>query len=823
MTDIPLTPHDHIQKIVCETKELKSLNEADTRHQVIDRILHDVFSWPRSSTKCEEYIAPGYADYVLFGSRERRVIIVEAKKEGAYFNLPKGFTDGELKKYIPVKTLLTDDVIKAAINQVRTYCVDKGCEYAAITNGRQWIFFRTFSKNKDWTRQQAFVVDGLDYFDQSFTEASNFFSYSAITSSASLPDLFGEGIADHRPRYFPKEKITSYNHEVSANRLAPVMRPLIMRYFRKINVEDTEFMDRCYVNSREYKKSEENVKQLIHDSLSPYFREYNVKEFFADSEGGDLGRRIASSARERKTKDVVVLFGGKGCGKSTFVNRLLFHKPPESLKHFTQIAVVDLLECLEIKSKIESETWAQLTAALDSQGILNSNREDLLDLFDDRFTIAKKQSLSGLDPEGENYNIKLNELVEDWKNDKEYCCVSLSNYWKKNRKGLVVVIDNTDQFDPSNQDFCFTLAHDISTRLDCLVVISMREERFHVSRIHGTLDAFQNSGFHLSSPNPETLFIKRLIYLLRILYDGPRAKRVASELSDEQIEHVKIITKIFLREFRREGSHLAKFVKACAHGNMRLALELFREFALSGYTRVDEMVDEPGWTLQVHQVLRPMMIPYRLFYSEEASSIPNLFQVRSEINGSHFTGIRLLGIISSGMDTLNPDYVPLSHIRAYFADTFNMLDDAEKSLDVYLKGGVIESNNRVDKYSDGIDSLRITPFGLYLLNELPHNFSYMDLVCLECGVHDQGVADSLAELGNRDRDLFLSFENLKRIHARIEKVKFFLDYLESEENIEREVYGLETSDVKIMPMLRSKYEKDEAKVLKSAEKNYSNK
>ena len=94
---------------------------------------------------------------------------------------------------------------------------------------------------------------------------------------------------------------------------------------------------------------------------------------------------------------------------------------------------------------------------------------------------------------------------------------------------------------------------------------------------------------------------------------------------------------------------------------------------------------------------------------------------------------------------------------------------------------------------------------------------------MECGVHDQGVADSLAKLGNKDRDQFLSFENLKRIHTRVEKVRFFLDYLEREENIEREVYGLETSDVKIMPKLRSKYKKDESKVLKSAKKNYSDK
>ena len=349
-----------------------------------------------------------------------------------------------------------------------------------------------------------------------------------------------------------------------------------------------------------------------------------------------------------------------------------------------------------------------------------------------------------------------------------------------------------------------------------------RHQIIDVSRIHGTLDAYQNSGFHLTSPKPEVLFQKRLIYLLRILYDGERAKRIA-ELSDEGIEHVKTIAKIFLREFRNPNSHLAKFVKACAHGNMRLALELFREFSLSGYTRVDEMIEEPRWTLQVHQVLRPMMIPYRLFYDERESSIPNVFQVRSEINGSHFTGLRILRMLSTGMDATNPDYVPLSHLRAYFADTFNMLDDAQKTMDKLLKAGVIESDNRIDNYDDSIGSLKITPYGMYLLNELPHNFSYLDLVCLDCGVHDKGVADSLADLGNKDRDLFLESKKLERINVRIEKVRYFLDYLAREENIERDICGLDSQDAKIMPDLRAQYAEDEKRVLKSANRNYKDK
>ena len=51
---------------------------------------------------------------------------------------------------------------------------------------------------------------------------------------------------------------------------------------------------------------------------------------------------------------------------------------------------------------------------------------------------------------------------------------------------------------------------------------------------------------------------------------------------------------------------------------------MFREFLTSGYTRVDEMIRTRGWKLQIHQVIRPMMAPFRFFYDENLSQMPNI-------------------------------------------------------------------------------------------------------------------------------------------------------------------------------------------------------
>ena len=71
------------------------------------------------------------------------------------------------------------------------------------------------------------------------------------------------------------------------------------------------------------------------------------------------------------------------------------------------------------------------------------------------------------------------------------------------------------------------------------------------------------------------------------------------------------------------------------------------------------MINAQGniWKLKTHQVLKPVMIPYRYFYDENHSNIPNIFQIRSKRNGSHFTGLRILNRLAEGVDPTSHFYV----------------------------------------------------------------------------------------------------------------------------------------------------------------------
>ncbi|WP_139375591.1 hypothetical protein [Serratia marcescens] len=255
----------------------RDINEAETRHKIIDFILHDFLAWPKNRVAVEEYINPGYADYILKKTNGDDLLFIEAKKIGVYFEIPISYNKDETSCYIPIRNLLTDKNINNAMLQVRRYCFDTGCEYACITNGIEWIFFKTFEKGRRWESLQAYVIRSLDYFEKEYTKAFNNLSFISITERSTLPVLLSSEFPKDRSVYFPKEKITSYSHTITANRLAIKLRPIINRYFGVIKDDDTDFMERCYVSQREYQGTSDGMRVLIQDSLTPYFESYGVQ------------------------------------------------------------------------------------------------------------------------------------------------------------------------------------------------------------------------------------------------------------------------------------------------------------------------------------------------------------------------------------------------------------------------------------------------------------------------------------------------------------------------------------------------------------------
>jgi hypothetical protein len=774
----------------------RAFSEADTRHQIIDRLLHEVLCWPHDCVKCEEKVHLGYIDYILRDKADRAVLLVEAKKETKHFVLPSKLTKTSALRIVRLRTLATDSSIAAAVHQAAQYCPEIGCQYACVTNGHEFIIFRSFIPGKHYLDADALVIPSLAFFSDHYTRAYNLLGFDGITSDRSLQRELGSHKLLGRELQYPKSGITHYDATVQQNLHARYLDPIARRYFGEIAPTDKRMMERCYVFARGTRQLAEGLKSRLSDGLTDYFKADGAQEISDVRTGGKLGERIARSLKNQSAGEILILYGGKGAGKSTFLRRLLYHDPPAYFVMHGFPIIVDCLRAPQDKNELTKYLWGQITTALDQNELLAAPIEELLRLFEDRFSVAQKQELAGYEPASGDYLRERNRLVGCWKEDKAYSAKRLSDYWRENGKRVVVAFDNTDQLPPVLQDHCFLVAQSIARDLACIGLISMREERYCRARTVGVLDAYHNAGYHLAAPELEGVFVKRIHLVIADLEASGRKKALEILPEDAPFDDLKKFFVVCLKQFRTDENALKRFLEECSRDNTRLALTFFAQFIASGYTHVEEMVANPFWTVINHQVIKPMMIPQRFNYDENKSLIPNIYQCRTPSHGSHFTALRILHMLRRGIST-SPEQGGFSRVDALvdeFDSKFGLRQDSESALDMMLRYGLIEANNRLDCYSvekagsEGkefiyADEVRITAFGVYMVDYLSSTFTYLDLVCLDCGLADEALYHEFCRAAARERAM--GSDKRSRLESRLKRAAAFVKYLKVEPSVAR--------------------------------------
>lgn len=795
-----------------------NLNESDTRFKIIDTILTDVLKWPKNVISTERYIDGNRADYVLKNNNEKPLLILESKKNEAYFELPSSFNNGNNFEKIQVEKLITDKEIKKAVYQVKEYAEDLFCNFAVVCNGPCWIIFRINSNIKPWKKLFAYVIKDIKYFIEDYTSAINLLGYTSIVKNDSLNSNIGVSKKAYYELFYPKNNVTAYDTPVDNNKYAGALRTISNKYLGPIPEDDNDFMDKCYVSNKgKYDALQKNVQGLLYDSLTPYFKNLGFRDFTDDKNAGAFGLRISELVRKQKLNNVLILFGGRGAGKSTFIKRFLYQKLPRDIKSHSHVTLVGLLSSSQTKEELSKEIWEQVLFKIDSEKIKSGSKEAILSLFDTEYDIYKKQILQGLDETSEKFQDLTRQFLIEHINNTKLFCEKLSLRWKSKNKALVIFIDNVDQLTPELQDVCFLTAIEISEKLACLVIVSMREERYYEASSRGVLDAFQSPGFHLSSPVIPTVLVKRIDYILDILYYTVDVELEFGIKTDNELSTLVSFLKICKNQLLKDKSPLSFFLRHGTHGDVRQALEFFKGFLTSGYTNINEMAPHPDWNFQVHQVVKPMMIPERFFYDERKSRIPNLYQLRNDTESSHFTGLRILHILHNLMgDTGSNGFIDARYLTYQFEIKYDAKVDCEKNLSLFLEKGIIEANNRLETFSEKVNQIKITSLGSYIYEYLAFNFVYIDLICLDCGIYDESLSNALVKSAGRELSLYYSRDFMPRIELRIERSKNFLEYMKRMEEQEFKDLNLDPAEIRFSKKLEESLLQQFKGIMKSA-------
>jgi hypothetical protein len=812
---------DLIKKIKSDYSDPKSLNEAETRFKILDEILEKYLKWPKIDTTVEFYVEGNRADYILKNKANKPLLVIESKKQGVYFELPTSFNFSKSYQKISMDKLLSDDNIREAINQVKEYCEDLVCQYGAITNGIVWIIFKTTPTNqKPWKKLPAFVIKDLDFFINDYTTAINILGYTSMNELNSIANNIGVNKKSYTEIFFPKQQINAFDSPVNSNKYAGPLSSLSRKFLGPIPFSDKDFMDNCYVSNKgHYDELQKNVSGFLHDSLTPYFKNQGFREFTDDKAGGAFGNNIIKAIKQENLDNVMILFGGRGSGKSTFLKRFLFHSRPVEINMYSEIALVDLIDSAQTKETLSEEIWSKVKKGIDKENLSTASRDELLKLFSDEFDVYQKQILAGLKEESEEYQRLVRAFLSENINDTKLFCEKISLKYKIKNKGLIIFLDNMDQLSPELQELCYLTSIEIAKKLSCLVIISMREERFYLAKTKGALDAYHTPGFHLSAPVIPEVIIKRLNYIIEKLKFTVDPDLEYGIKTDADLRVITDFLNICIYQLKNKESHLSRFLRYATHGDVRQALEFFKGFISSGYTNVVEISQHQYWTFQIHQVIKPMMIPDRMFYDEKLSRIPNLYRLRNDNNSSHFTGLRILNLLVQKFTSNQSGFIDAKLFVQEFEEKYHLKDDCERHLDVFMNKGIVESSNRLESFNELTDQIKITAYGHYVFDTLAFNFAYLDLVSLDSGVFSEELNNYLAKSGNDESKYKQNNDIMRRMQTRIERVEQFIKYLEIQEAEEFDHFNLDESEIRFSKKVRDSFNEEKERVIISAKKN----
>jgi ABC-type oligopeptide transport system ATPase subunit len=835
----PDTAIDNLRQIIKSfeafCKVHGDVTEADTRANVIDKILTQVCGWPDEAIKREPPTERGYMDYCLM-NQKKGYVVIEAKREGKPFTFPHDNMHRSLKLS---GSLLTDKIIKEAIIQVRTYCDNSGVRYAIATNGYAWIVFRAIREDIPWREGQARIFPSLEFICENFTEFWRLLSYRSICEG-SLDYEFGSSLRIDRNLHRVVEKVFNVDRPLERNRLHAQIHSVIRTIFEDIaEQDDTDVLTNCYVFSKSLEIVAKDLEVVIKDSIPEFLKKQGAEQLQITGryDAGQFGSAVGDSFSAKKGR-MFLLLGGIGSGKTTFLRRYQRTVGRDLLQKNTIWFHIDFLNCPLAPDQMEEYVWSTILSQVRKRfADMNiETRQNMKGAFADKIKVLNETVLKRQDRNASKSDEILSEYLQKWSdNPMDYTPRILRQVSLGQKKKVVLFIDNVDQLKPEYQAMIFMLAQRITNMISSITVVSLREESYYAAAVQSTFTAYTNRKFHIASPRFRPLIGTRIKFALKALSDSKDRYNLFSHSGiyinkQDLADFLKIVQESIFGT----NKNIARFVDAICYGNMRLALQMFATFLSSGAVDVDKMLRiyrrDGNYYVAYHEWVKSIMLGDRHYYKELGSPIMNIFDCGTEKNSSHFTCLRILRHLMAHRSESSIEgqgYCEIIKAVSLFEDLFDNREDFIRSTNRLIEKQLVEVNTKSLENITGASHMRVTSAGWYYYRFLANSFCYLDLVLQDTPINDVAVRDELCRSVQVVDNLYdREDQKIERVNTRFSRVEKFLKYLELEENEESDRFSLEVIDsifrVKFVPYIIQEYkeEKDSIseRILKNREK-----
>ncbi len=723
-------------------------NEATTRLHLINTLLLDVLGWPKEDCEAEQSHEGQYVDYAL--GRPFHRLIVEAKKEGDYFELPSGWKD----RVCRIRTLIEGNKnLASAIRQVSTYCQQRGVPLAVVCNGHQIVVL--MGSRQDGVppiEGNAIVFTTLEEMVENFKELWDCLSKPAVEALAALPTL------NVQSQLAPPEKlahrIVDYPGLRRRNDLQTELRILGSLFLYDITNEpqlEQDFIRECYCRSDELSSYALVSRDILRTRYSLLFQRGSGITASSVREGADLSPTLTSDALAAGlSRRPLILLGDVGVGKTMFVRHLINVDAKPILKNAIVLyvdfgrepALADDLKTFVVR-RFRRSLLEEFNIDIEQDAFVRNVYAEVID----RFATGIWGSVRVSDPQA--YEGRIITLLSDKiAQEDEHLRASLELISSTERRQVVIFLDNIDQRPFNFQEDVFLISHSLAQTWPASVFVALRPETFNRSRLEGSLTGYQPRTFAVGPPRIDQVISKRLRFSARQLETSEQTGRWPDRMKEWSATLAQYL-KVLIHSFRY-NRELAEFVDNLSGGNVRVALEFLGTFIGSGHVDTEKILGiasrTGGYTIALHEFMRAVIYGDYEHYSPTASPVPNLFDISAPDGREHFLLPALLQFIESTGPASGPELFVRVQGAYAFAQGFGFQpSQIQFALDRADRKGLLEfSPLLVRGHPDA--RCRITTVGAYCYKRLISSMAYVDAVIVDTPIVDATVKDKILDV-----------------------------------------------------------------------------
>jgi hypothetical protein len=386
----------------------------------------------------------------------------------------------------------------------------------------------------------------------------------------------------------------------------------------------------AYVPSSARDRYIEPIDKIIRAALPPSETQATALEDLGDP------KELIQAMRHRTDLDhqVLIIVGGVGMGKSTFIDYVREVKLPRDLRRSTVWVHLNMNEApvsaeliydwimAEIIHKLEAsrtdldfEEISQIEKVLSVE--VKRLEKGVLQLLKDQPDQYARERFQEIKQLLENKRTYLNALVR-------YICGNA-------RTRLVLVFDNSDKRIRDQQLLLFEVAQWLQKELRCLIILPLRDETYDNHRNEPPLDTvIKDLVFRIEPPMFQEVLRRRINLALRSIdadrnfeYKLSNGMRVTYSGRDQAAFLRSILTSV-----HEHDRFVRRLLTGLAGRDIRRAIELFLDFCKSGHISEELLtgirLSEGKEPLPFDVVANVLLRGTRRYYSSKESHLKNI-------------------------------------------------------------------------------------------------------------------------------------------------------------------------------------------------------